>query len=191
MASVSVEKVKELLGNGLSNEIVATAVGVTPSYISQLMADETFAAEVVSLRTLALTDATVRDKGWDSLEKKMLTNLHELVDNKMIYKAGDVLKVLAVANNAKRRGATAQEALTVNKTVVTLNLPTVIVQQYKKNSLGEVVEVTAPDGQAQTLVTMPAAALMQKLTTEHQGNKNYEQLRRYLPVDSKEIDVEG
>lgn len=182
MSSGSVDKIKELLGNGLSNEIVATAVGVSISYISQLMADEQFSAEVISLRTIALTDATVRDRSWDGLENKMLDNLHNLVDQKMIYKVNDVVKVLAIANNAKRRGATSQDALTTHKTVVQLTLPAVIVNKYRKTLEGEVVEVITDEGASQTLITMPAAALMQKLAAENVGDKKYETLKKYLPA---------
>lgn len=191
MNTGSAEKIKELLGNGLSNEIVATAVGVSVSYISQLMADEQFSAEVISLRTLALTDATVRDRSWDGLETKMLNNLHELVDSRMIYKVNDVVKVLAIANNAKRRGATSQDALTTHKTVVQLTLPAVIVRQYKKTIEGVVAEVITEEGNSQTLMTMPAAALMQQLAAKHQGNKQYETLRKYIPTSNPEENTEG
>lgn len=191
MNTGSAEKIKELLGNGLSNEIVATAVGVSVSYISQLMADEQFSAEVISLRTLALTDATVRDRSWDGLETKMLNNLHELVDSRMIYKVNDVVKVLAIANNAKRRGATSQDALTTHKTVVQLTLPAVIVRQYKKTIEGVVAEVITEEGNSQTLMTMPAAALMQQLAAKHQGNKQYETLRKYIPASNPEENTEG
>ena len=184
MASVNAEKIKELLGNGLSNDVVATAVGVHPSYISQLMADEEFSNQVVALRSQTLTDATTRDRSWDSLENKLLSQLHENVDNKMVYKTTDVTRVLALANAAKRRGASSSESMVTHQTVITLNLPTVVVNSYRKNIQGEVVEVTTPEGKTQTLVTMPAASLMHKLSEQHQGNKNYEQVRKYLPGSS-------
>jgi hypothetical protein len=40
--AVDNEKIKELLGSGLSNDVVASAVGCDPSYVSQLMSNETF-----------------------------------------------------------------------------------------------------------------------------------------------------
>ncbi len=188
--AASAERIKELLGSGLSNEVVANAVGVHPSYVSQLMTDETFAAEVVEKRTQTLASISLRDRSWDGIEDKLLTQLNEIVEQRMIYKPTDVLRALALVNNAKRRGTTAQEAMVVNKTVVTLNLPTVVVNDYKKNSFGEVIEVTSSEGQAQTLVTMPAAALMQKLSEQHQGKK-YDQVRKYLPASNKAADSKG
>jgi len=174
--AASAEKIKELLGNGLSNEVVATAVGVHPSYISQLMADEDFSAEVVSLRTKQLTAATSRDRSWDGVEDKLLDKLSEVVDMGMIYKPTEVLRALAIVNNAKRRGVSQQQAMVVNQQIVTLVLPEVVVKSFSRNSVNEVVEV---DGQ--TLVTMPASTLMQNLANGNKGRKDYEQVRRYLP----------
>lgn len=184
--AVSAEKIKELLGNGLSNDVVATAVGVHPSYVSQLMSDEQFSSEVVALRTQTLTAASSRDRSWDGLEDRLLTQLSDVLDQRMIYKPNDILRALHVVNNAKRRGNSAQETLVVHQNVVNLSIPTIVMNAYKKNSHGEVVEVTTPEGKQQTLVTMPAAALMHKLSEQHQGNKGYEQVRKYLPTSNGE-----
>jgi hypothetical protein len=190
--AASAEKIKELLGNGLSNAVVATAVGVHPSYITQLMSDEQFSAEVVALRTSTLTAASTRDRSWDGIEDALLSRLSDKVEQDLIYKPLDLIRALAVVNQAKRRGTSAQESLVVHQNVVTLNLPTVVINAYKKNQRGEVVEVTTPDGQQQTLVTMPASALMQKLSEQHQGKHDgYEQIRKYLPSSSEEEKFEG
>lgn len=185
--AASEEKIRELLGNGLSNEVVANAVGVTPSYVSQLMSREDFHAEVVALRTRTLTAATSRDRSWDTLEDKLMDKLTDLVESGMgFYKPNELLRALAVANKAVRRGNSPTDSFVVNKTIVNLTLPTVVVQHYKKNSQGEVIEVTNQDGNTQTLTTMPAAALMQSLVESHQGNKDYEQLRKYLPQSAED-----
>lgn len=187
----SVEKIKELLGNGLTNDVVATAVGVTPAYISQLMSDERFAEEVVSLRTVTLTAATSRDRGYDDIEQALLTKLSDVVNSGMIYKTQELLRAIQVINQAKRRGATSQNPLiqTTDK-IVTLNMPTVVINSYKTDGKGEVVEVTTSEGKSQTLATMPAVALMQRLSAKHQGqNKGYEQVRRFLPQSSEPEDT--
>jgi hypothetical protein len=180
------QRIKELLGNGLSNEVVATAVGVSASYISQLMADETFSADVVAQRTQTLTAATVRDRSWDGIEDNLLAKLSAVVEEGMIFKPTDLLRALVVVNNAKRRGTTAQENITTHRNIVTLNMPTVIVNAFRQNNNGEVVELVDTKGTTQTLVTMPASALMQKLIETHQGNPAYEKLRNYLPSSNKE-----
>lgn len=184
--SSNIQRIKELLGNGLSNEVVATAVGVTPSYISQLMADEQFSTDVITQRTQTLTAATTRDRHWDNVEDKLLASLSDLVDTGMFYKPNDILRALVAVNNAKRRGVSVQENITTTaQTVVTLNMPTVVVNAFRQNANGEVVELINTQGVPQTLVTMPAAALMQQLTEKHQGNVAYEKLRNFLPTSDK------
>lgn len=182
--SGTAERIKELLGSGLSNEVVANAVGVTPSYISQLMADTEFSAEVVAKRTQTLTGATVRDRSWDGIEDRLLEKLSSNVDNGLIYKTTDLLRALSVVNGAKRRGAQQNGSITMNKTVVTLTMPTVVLHNYKKNHNGEVIEVSNENGETKTLVTMPAMALMRKLTEQHQGNKDYDEVRNFLPAST-------
>lgn len=185
--SSQADRIKALLGHGLSNQIVANTVGVEPSYVSQLMADEQFAEEVMMLRIQSLANATERDKSWDSLEQKLLGTLHEHVDNKMFYKPMDVLRALAVTNAAKRRGVASPEALTTHKPVVTLTIPATVIRQYKKTVEGEVVEIETADGEKKSLITMQSATLMKNLADQKSGRSgiDYEKIRRYLPGGSE------
>jgi transcriptional regulator with XRE-family HTH domain len=183
--AASVERIKELLGNGLSNEIVAKAVGCTSSYISQLLSDEQFREEVVILRSQNLLSASQRDHSWNSIEEKLLEKFSELVDQGMIFKTRDVLFALATVNKAVRRGIPAQEQISTPTTIVNLTIPTVVVNSFKKNAQGEVIEVTRENGTSQTLVTMPATTLMQQLLSKHQGNKEYDKIRNHLPASGR------
>ena len=61
VTSTTEEKALDLLGKGIANEIVASALGVTPARITQLLADENFAAEVQKRRFLNLQKNTMRD----------------------------------------------------------------------------------------------------------------------------------
>lgn len=185
-------RVKELLGSGLSNEVVANAVGLHPSRISQLMSDESFASEVAELRTKALLSHTIRDQSYDGIEDSLLGKLRELVDQNMIYKSNDVLHALRMVNQAKRRGNPAQDAASSARPVVTLNLPVTILNKFKMNAQGEVVEVITQEG-SQSLVTMPAATLMSKLLERRRSSGTgaadasaYAQVSRFLPPSSSE-----
>ena len=185
--TVTADRIKQLLGNGIAPEVVATAVGVTPAYVSQLMADDTFREEVVALRSTALAASTDRDTSWNMLEDKLLAQLHEKVEQNMIYKVPDIVRVLVAANNAKRRGNPISDSIKPTQQVVVLNLPSVVLKQYKENANREIVEVTNDDGSQQTLVTMPATQLMQQLTAMNGGtNREYEKVLRYLPGSDKE-----
>jgi hypothetical protein len=170
-------KIKELLGTGLSNEVVASAVGCDPSYISQLMSREDFASEVVAMRTASLSANSTRDKNIDKIEDALIEKVQELVDTHQIYKPLDVVRVFAAVNAAKRRGVPAHESLTINQTVVNLTIPESVVKTFTTNTQGEVVDV-----EGQTLVTMPATQLLRTLV-ESKGGKNaaYEKIARHLP----------
>lgn len=172
MAS-STDRIKTLLGNGMSNDVVANAVGVSPSYISQLMSDEQFHRDVVDLRVKNHSQVTERDRSWDGIEDSLLTKLTEIIP--YMTRPNDILNALKTANAAKRRSVQSQEAMAQTAQVVTLNMPVKVIHNYVTNSRNEVVEV---DGQ--TLVTMPAAVLMQKLLEARPESKSYEQVRKLI-----------
>lgn len=143
------DRVIQLLGSGLSAEVVATAVGCEPSYISQLLADDEFAKKVSELRIQNLQAATKRDNKWDEIEDKLLDKLKDSVE--YIMKPREILAALATVNGAKRRGATAQESLTINNTVVNLTLPQKAVHNFVVNQTNQVIGVND-----QSLLTMPS-----------------------------------
>lgn len=177
---ISKDQIKDLLGIGLSNTEVALAVGCDPSYISQLMADETFAAAVAVMRSAKLTDNSVRDASIDKAEDKLLKKLHEILDYDMIRRPMELIRSLQVVNQMKRRTAVATQNLNINQQIVQLMLPKAVRNEYVINAQGEVIEA---DGQ--TLITMPTHSLLKQLageTSKDDGrSKVYEQLQRNLP----------
>lgn len=176
-------QIQELLGTGLSNEIVATAVGCTVEYISQLMSSEEFANAVIAKRTINLTANTARDRSIDGIEDILIDKLRQLLDDNLIYKPPDILRAFALVNSAKRRGVSSAESLTINNVVVKLQIPMRVVKEFIQNAQGEVVEV-----EGQTLVTMPAHTLLKNLTNR-QGSNNgiYERVSRFLPAASEQV----
>lgn len=179
--SLDKEQIKSLLGTGLSNEVVASAVGCDPSYITQLMSDSQFSQEVVVMRAAALTANSKRDRKIDAVEDTLIAKFEEVLP--MVYKPTDVLRAMSVVNNMKRRGVPANEALTINNRIVNLNMPVQIIQNFTKNSNGEVIEV-----EGKTLVTMPSQTLLSTLAssrgeaTEENGQQNkFAKVSRYLP----------
>jgi hypothetical protein len=179
---VNKDQVKKLLGTGLTPEIVGSAVGCDPSYISQLMADDAFAQEVAVLRMSALTANNERDKNIDGIEDNLITALRDAVETKQIYKPREILQAFAVVNSAKRRGIPAREAAVVNNTIVTLNMPVQVIKNYTINGGGEVVGVDK-----ETLVTMPTNQLLNQLA-EGKDGKRYEDVKRILPQATLQIE---
>jgi hypothetical protein len=150
-------RILELLGNGLAPEVVASAAGVTPSYVSQLLSSPDFSAQVTELRFANLQDATARDKRYDSLEDKVMEKLEQSID--MCYKPMELVRVMQVVNGAKRRGASAPEHTAINNTVVNLVMPVQIMQRFTTDANNQVVEVASGE-EIQTLVTMSSSMLL-------------------------------
>lgn len=154
-------RILELLGTGLSPEIVASAAGVTPSYISQLLSEESFSKQVTQLRFDNLQAASTRDRAYDDIEDKLIEKMRDLLP--MMYKPLEVLRAITVINGAKRRGAAAPENIHINNTVVNLTIPNQILQRFIVNATNQVVEVSGNEmTNSQTLVTMPSSQLLGK-----------------------------
>lgn len=134
------ERALQLLGEAnLSNEVVASTLGCSPGYISQLMADDLFRERVSALRMQALTANSARDRKIDSIEDDLLHKLEELTQ--YIVKPGDALRAFQVVNAAKRRGLANHESTIINNNIVNLVMPQVVMQKFTKNGMNEVVEV--------------------------------------------------
>lgn len=171
------DQICELLGEGLDPQVVADAVGTSTAYIGQLLTDDAFATRVAELRSKNLKDASERDKRWNKLEDRMIDKLEENVD--MIFKPAEVLRAASMINRMQRRGIPSAANLAVTKqTVVQLTMPVQLVQNFTVNHQGEVVEV-----EGQTLVSMPATTLLQKLQQQTQGGEGerYKKVAGYLP----------
>jgi transcriptional regulator with XRE-family HTH domain len=149
-------KCLEMLGNGLTPEIVATALGISPGYISQLLAEEAFSYQVTQRRFLMLQAATKRDAGYDYIEDELIKKMKDLLP--MMYKPQEVLRAISVINTAKRRGSGAQENVVINQTVIQLQLPEIIVNKFVKNINNQVIVAGE-----QQLVTIPSNNLTKQL----------------------------
>lgn len=155
------DRIAALLGSGLHPNLVATAVGCTPGYISQLLTDETFALEVSTLRVRDIEKLQGRDGQWNELEDTLLARLKELVP--FMMKPRDVLGALQVVNGAKRRAAELARPEALNQqiniqNVVVLQLPQNTVNQFELSKNNEVISV---EGRA--LVPMSTDTLLKEL----------------------------
>lgn len=175
---MTADKIKELLGLGLTGNVVAAAVGVTDGYVSQLLSDEKFAAEVSELRTKNLASHAARDRQYNELEDTMLARLREQVETGLFFtKPSDVLKAITVLNAAKRRAAPAELSAHSQGAVVPLVLPVVIAPRIEVNPQGQVIEVGG-----QTLATMGAKQVNEELNRmkSPEGQKAIEDKRQEL-----------
>jgi len=165
------DKIKALLGQGHSAELVSTILGCDPSYISQLLENEAFRNEVSELRVIALQAATTRDRKWDELEDKLLDKLHASAD--FVIKPREIAMLLSMANAAKRRGTTTQESITINNKIVTLVIPEKLNMNFSLSSNNQVIAVgeksmmTIPSNKIQNL-----ADKVQEAQEAQLGNSN-------------------
>lgn len=147
------ERAIKLLGSGLGPEQVATAIGVTPARISQLLADQNFATAVADLRFKALQAHNERDGSYDALEDALIDKLSDVLP--LMMRPMEILKAIQVINGAKRRGQSAPEQSTVQNTVVNLVMPTQIIQKFSINSNNQITNVGS-----QTLETIQSGTLL-------------------------------
>lgn len=152
-----------LLGQGLGAEMVASAVGVSVSRISQLLSETEFAAQVADLRFRNLSKHNERDAEYDKLEDELILKMRDLMP--FMVRPMEVARVLQIINQAKRRGSSAPESITNQQTVVQLNMPTTIYQKFTVNTNNQVIQA----GQQQ-LITVQSGNMAKLLTASKQTN---------------------
>lgn len=157
------ERAMKLLGQGVEQETVATALGVSPSYVSQLLSDPEFARAVTELRLKNLEAATDRDSKYDELEDELLDQLRGV--SGYMTKPREIAGVLATLNKATRRGIRPENAPQVKQDVVVLVFPAVIQQKFVTNHNNTVVAVgTQGIETVRDLTTITAKNLLDKVS---------------------------
>lgn len=158
------ERALAMLGSGAPASIVASALGVTEGRISQMLANEEFAAQVQDLRYQNLQKQTALDEKYGTLEEKLLEKLEKVLP--IMTKPRDVLSAISVINGAKRRGAQLSTDSVTSQQVVNLTLPVHITHKFISNVNNQVVEVQNGQGEASSLVTASSGSL-DKFAAEH------------------------
>jgi hypothetical protein len=118
--------------------MVASAVGVSVSRISQLLSDSSFSAKVAELRYENLAKHNIRDSIYDSLEDDLVAKMRDCLC--YMVRPLEILKAIQIINSAKRRGSSAPEALLAQKEVVSLVMPVQIIQQFTTNINNQVIQ---------------------------------------------------
>lgn len=152
-AMIDKSRALTLLGSGLGPTEVGTTLGCDPSYVSQLLMDDSFRTQVLALRIENLQAATQRDRKIDKLEDEVLEKLEDNI--KWMTKTNDIIRAFAIINAAKRRGAVTGGDLTVHQTIVAISLPPAARREFITNQQGEVVQVGD-----KTTLTMPLQNLL-------------------------------
>jgi predicted transcriptional regulator len=167
------QRALDLLGQGVSAEQTAAALGISPSRVSQLLSEESFAAAVSERRFAALSKHTARDNAYDQIEDALIDKFRDMIP--LMYKPMEVMKAMQVVNQAKRRGQSAPESISNQREVINLILPTQIIQQFQVDIKNQVIQA----GQ-QTLVTVQSGS-MTDLLAKHK-EKDLEHVKLLPPA---------
>jgi hypothetical protein len=149
------DRALSLLGQGCGPELVASAIGVSVSRISQLLSTPEFAERVAALRFASLARHNERDQRADRIEDLLL----EKLENVIPY-ITDPMKLVAAytrINAAKRRGSSSPEAITAQTQVVSLNIPSVVINQHIKQDITVNINNQVIKAGTQDLITVQSA----------------------------------
>lgn len=173
------KKALDLLGSGVQPVQVAAAVGVSESYISQLLADEQFQLAVAQKRYDSLLAASARDSSYDDIEDELLQKLKTGLA--FMTKTGEILAAIKIVNGAKRRGASSTVGASSGNQIVQLVLPAGVRARFAQDAQGQVVEVETSTG-SHSLLTATSSGVKQLLAAQKQaaaamleGVSSYEQ----------------
>lgn len=156
------EKAKELLGLNIPANVVADAIGVDASLISQWMGDEAFAAEVIGMKIANTAAHAARDKEYDSIEDALVGRLKTMLESDLIFtKPVEILSAIRIINAAKRRATPAElNSGGGTKTFLTLQLPenAEFAARFIVNNSNQVVEIAG-----RSIATMGAKQVVKRL----------------------------
>jgi transcriptional regulator with XRE-family HTH domain len=145
------DRIIELLGSGISAVQVASACGVSESYVSQLLSDETISERVKALRVARASKYVEHDDHLDTDEEVARKLVRRNLDNGFL-KPMEALKHFQVLNAARRKADSGSNVQIPTSTIVNISLPTSAAVHFKLTVDKQVVEV---DGRAMT--ALPAA----------------------------------
>lgn len=150
------DKILSLLSRGLPPSAVANALGIDQSYISQLMSDDAFAAEVATKKYGLVEKHLARDGAIDKLEDKILEKLEHALP--MMHRPMEILKAFATINMAKRKAtvSTPADVLSPSTQIIALQIPQIIQQHFTTNINNQVISAGSQD-----LITIQSNTLME------------------------------
>lgn len=186
-------RVLDLLIGGATQEQTAHAVGVNPSYVSQLCSEEDFQIQIVEGMKSDIEKSISLDKSYLEIEVELIKKLKALIP--FMFNEGQILRALKFVNEAKKK----TQAYIPNSgfnpegtqaSVAKIVIPTFIQQNFILNPNREVVGV---DGRE--LVTLNSKALENMVSSKpalpnsevarlpDQYVKSPNQSKRALPAD--------
>ena len=147
-----------LLGSGVKSSQVAMALGVSPSRISQLLAESEVAEEVSALRYADLSAHSERDAAYDALESTLQSKLKSAIP--LMFKPAEITRALQMVNTARRSNTINADPEVQAGTITQLILPVEILQKFTMNVNNQIISAQTGDD-TQNLVTMQSGTLLE------------------------------
>ena len=151
-----------LLAMNIPPTQVAAAIGCSPSYVSQLLSDPSFAGAVKEAQAIYVSEKLEQAKKMDDLKDSIESQLLDKLQSTIAYlnKPSDILLAVKIANSLKRSQAASQIAPAAAAAgTVKLSLPAHLLQHAKLNiQISPAGEVLATEGA--TFLSPPAAMLL-------------------------------
>lgn len=164
MTSINRKQIAKLLALGASPKEVSQEVGISPSHLSQLMAETSFSELLTEMKEVvaignelsedSIPEMEIRnqihqgmDDLWDELEQLSLSKLMDNVKMGLVTKSGELLQLATLANKATRKkGVTLRDSELPSGNIVQLNISNVLIAkgqtiQTVLNSNNQVIEI--------------------------------------------------
>lgn len=169
----------ELLCQGVSPAQSAAALGVSESYVSQLLADPDFSLAVSEQRAKLSENDLDFDKKLQDVELLYLERIEQKAPTANLQQSIQAFKVINSAR--KRKDIAAPSSQSATGVVVNITLPTVAIPQFITNAKNEIVEV-----EGQTMISATPSKLDEILQAKT-PTKEDRALERLESLQSKPV----
>jgi hypothetical protein len=146
MSAAVRDKIINFLSQGVSQAVAASAAGVSPSYVSQLLKEPEVLEEISKARAGQLQEDLETEKVLQAAERKALRAVVDKLPH--VRHAVDAARVFQVLNGARRSREVSREEEVDRGNVVTLVLPKAANVMIQMNAANQIVAVdgesTAP-----------------------------------------------
>lgn len=196
-APTKIDRIAQLLAQGLPQGMIASIVGVDSSYISQLKRDEDFVYHVASLKEEAAELNSTEESEVTNYTDKLLGVEHAVVDQLMkrvdymeTRELLGMLREVGNRNDAMRKnslnntikGAIGENGATIQQTV-TITVPSKVVPEIVLGPNGEIVQI---GGRATTpMATGTLQKMIENMDKPSLDALDFEVINHDKPIDSE------
>lgn len=154
LSSPLIQKLLGFLSSGVPPAAAASAAGVDPSYVSQLLDNESFRLALYEKSAERLEQDVKHDSRIESVEAKALAAIEQKLP--FIRSAMEAAKIFQILNNSKKRAMTKNAAPESGLGSVTIVLPRAIATSLdlRVNTQQQVIEVAG-----RTMAPLPSKNL--------------------------------